>query len=57
MIASIVYVVMYTVYCYVDIGWDMRSTVFLALAIAICADLQPLVEEPEEAEEAGGADD
>ena len=38
-IGSLVYVVMYIVYCYVDIGWDIRSTVFLAMAIAICADL------------------
>jgi O-antigen ligase len=42
-IASVVYVLMYMVYCYVDIGWDIRSTVFLAMAIAICADLEPLL--------------
>jgi O-antigen ligase len=47
-IASVVYVVMYTVYCYVDIGWDVRSTVFLAMAIAICADLETLLEPPED---------
>jgi O-antigen ligase len=54
-IGAVAYVAMYMVYCYVDIGWDMRSTVFLALAIAICADLEPLVNEPlaeEAAEEA-----
>jgi hypothetical protein len=33
------YVVMYMVYSYVDIGWDIRSMVFLAVAMAICADL------------------
>ncbi len=56
-IASVAYVVMYMVYCYVDIGWDVRSTVFLAMAIAICADLETVLESPEdEAEgEAEGA--
>jgi O-antigen ligase len=31
------FVLMYAVFCYVDIAWDARGTVFLALAIAICA--------------------
>jgi hypothetical protein len=44
-IGAVAYVVMYVVFCYVDIGWDIRSTVFLAIAIAICADLEPLVNE------------
>ena len=46
-IGSLVYVVMYMVYCYVDIGWDIRSTVFLAMAIAICADLETVLEQPD----------
>jgi hypothetical protein len=54
-IASVVYVLMYIVYCYVDIGWDVRSTVFLAMAIAVCADLEtvlsPSEDEVEEDEE------
>ena len=49
-IGSVVYVVMYIVYCYVDIGWDIRSTVFLAMAIAICADLVNVIEPPPEAD-------
>jgi hypothetical protein len=43
-IAAVAYVVMYMVYCYVDIGWDIRSTVFLAMAIALCADLEAVLE-------------
>ena len=51
-IGSLVYVVMYIVYSYVDIGWDIRSTVFLAVAIAICSDLDNVLDQPdEEAEE------
>jgi O-antigen ligase len=55
--ASVIYVVMYTVYCYVDIGWDIRSTVFLAMAIAICADLQTVLETPEDAPNDSEAED
>ena len=32
------YVLMYVVYAYVDIAWDIRSTLFLAVTAAICAD-------------------
>jgi hypothetical protein len=32
------YVVMFLVFAYVDIAWDGRSTVVLALAMALCAD-------------------
>ncbi len=42
---ALAYVSMYMVYAYVDIAWDIRSMVFLAVAIAICADLEPLVAE------------
>ena len=31
-------VVMFVVFAYVDIAWDTRSTVFLAVAFALCAD-------------------
>ena len=31
---------MYLVFAYVDIAWDVRSTVFLALAFALCADFR-----------------
>jgi O-antigen ligase len=58
-IASVAYVPMYVVYCYVDIGWDARSTVFLAMAIAICADLARSVTpaEDEAAEESPVTED
>ena len=49
-IGSVIYVVMYMVYCYVDIGWDIRSTVFLAITMAICADLVNVIEPPPEAD-------
>jgi O-antigen ligase len=42
---ALAYVSMYMVYAYVDIAWDIRSMVFLAVAIAICADLEPLLAE------------
>jgi O-antigen ligase len=35
---ALAYVVMYMIYAYVDIAWDIRSMVFLAVAFAICAD-------------------
>lgn len=41
-LASVLYVAMYLVFSYVDIGWDTRSTVFLAVTMAICADLRHL---------------
>lgn len=37
MTAALSYVLMYAVFTFVDIGWDARSVVFLALAIAWCA--------------------
>ena len=38
MMGAVAYVVMYTVFAYVDIGWDARSMVFLAIAMAWCGD-------------------
>jgi O-antigen ligase len=35
---GLTYVVMFLVFAYVDIAWDPRSTVFLGLAMALCAD-------------------
>ena len=32
------YVVMFLVFSYVDIAWDARSTIFLAVSFALCAD-------------------
>ena len=32
------YVIMFLVFAYVDIGWDIRPAVFLALCFAVCAD-------------------
>lgn len=37
--AATAYVVMFTVFAYVDIAWEARSAVFLAIAMAACADL------------------
>lgn len=36
-LSGVVFVVMYTVYSYVDVSWDARNGVFLGLALAICA--------------------
>lgn len=38
MMGAVAYVVMYVVYSYVDIAWDPRSMVFLAIAAAWCGD-------------------
>ncbi len=35
---GVAYVVMFLVFAYVDIAWDVRSTVFLAVAFALCGD-------------------
>jgi O-antigen ligase len=37
-VVGLSYVVMFLVFAYVDIAWDPRSTVVLALAMALCAD-------------------
>jgi O-antigen ligase len=37
--AALSYVVMYLVYAYVDVAWDARSMVCVAVAMAICSDL------------------
>ena len=42
--AAVAYVVMYFVFAYVDIAWDMRSMVCLAIAFAFCSDLIALPE-------------
>jgi hypothetical protein len=39
---ALAYVIMYLVYTYVDIGWDVRSMVFLSVALAICTDVETL---------------
>lgn len=39
---AVLYVVMYLVFSYVDIAWDVRSMVFMAIVMAICADLDRL---------------
>jgi O-antigen ligase len=36
--AALSYVVMYLIYAYVDVAWDARSMVCIALVTAICAD-------------------
>ncbi len=37
----VAYIVMYLVFAFVDIAWDIRSCIFLALAMAVCSDLPP----------------
>jgi O-antigen ligase len=37
-VVGLTYVVMFITFAYVDIAWDPRSTVFLALSMALCAD-------------------
>jgi hypothetical protein len=37
-LAGLAYVVMFMVFAYVDIAWDIRSTVFLGVCLALCAD-------------------
>ncbi|MGH9270600.1 MAG: O-antigen ligase family protein, partial [Ilumatobacteraceae bacterium] len=37
-LAGLIYVAMFLVFSYVDIAWDVRSTVFLAVSFALCAD-------------------
>lgn len=38
--AAIGYVVMFVVFAYVDIGWDVRPAILLALSFALCADFR-----------------
>ena len=38
-VASTLYVPMYLLYSYVDIAWDIRSMIFMAVVMAVCADL------------------
>ena len=40
--AALSYVVMYLIYAYVDVAWDARSMVCIALAMAVCADYSRL---------------
>jgi O-Antigen ligase len=37
-VVGLTYVVMFLTFAYVDIAWDPRSTVFLGLSMALCAD-------------------
>lgn len=46
-LVSVLYVAMYLIFSYVDIGWDTRSTVFLGVAMAICADFRHLPRDDE----------
>ena len=46
MMGAVGYVAMYLVFTYVDIGWEARSTVFLAVAMAWCADYLNSAPEP-----------
>ena len=39
MVGALAYVVMFVVFAYVDIGWDIRPAIFLALCMAIVVDL------------------
>jgi O-antigen ligase len=39
-VAGLAYVIMFLVFAYVDIAWDVRSTVFLAVALALCGDFE-----------------
>jgi O-antigen ligase len=43
-LVGIAYVVMFLVFAYVDIAWDVRSTVFLAVAFALCGDFARMPE-------------
>lgn len=38
--AAVSYVIMYLLYAYVDVAWDARSMVCVAVAMALCADLR-----------------
>jgi O-antigen ligase len=40
------YVLMFIVFAWVDIAWDVRSTVFLAVAFALCGDFRLAADEP-----------
>lgn len=40
------YVLMFLVFAYVDIAWDVRSTVFLAVSFALCGDFRLATDEP-----------
>ena len=40
--ACLSYVVMYLIYAYVDVAWDARSMVCIALVMAVCADYSRL---------------
>ena len=58
--SAVAYVAMYTVYAYVDIGWDARSTVFLAVAMALSVDyvgmaIRDAVDHPDLADGVGSA--
>ena len=43
-VAALAYVVMFLVFAYVDIAWGSRSTVFLAVAFAVCGDFVPAID-------------
>ena len=46
LLASVVFVVMYAAFAYVDIAWGGRSTMFLGVTFAICADYAHLPATP-----------
>lgn len=43
-VSGLGYVVMFMVFAYVDIAWDIRSAVFLAFAFYLCADVTTIEE-------------
>lgn len=43
-LGSVLFIVMYVVYAYVDIGWDTQSMIFLAVALAVIDGVGPDVE-------------
>ena len=44
-VGGVTYVVMFLVFAYVDIAWDMRSAVFLALAFALATDFERAIDD------------
>lgn len=43
-IAGLTYVVMFIVFAYVDLAWDIRNMVFLGFALALCADFRHAID-------------
>ena len=45
-VAALGYVLMFIVFAYVDIAWDIRPSILLALMFALCADFVDLPDDP-----------